>query len=165
MSVLLIDAGNSRVKWVRVENGVWQQQGVLENVQITARLFDGMPPLERILASNVAGEQTAHQLREACAGLMCEIEFIHAQPIQCGVRNTYQQPAQLGSDRWAALIAAWQQEQRACLVVCCGTATTIDALSEQGVFLGGFILPGLAAMRQGLPQSARKLADCSGEVQ
>jgi type III pantothenate kinase len=73
------------------------------------------------------------------------------------VRNAYDQPAQLGSDRWAALIAARQRVKQACLVVNCGTATTVDALSSQGVFLGGLILPGVGLMMQSLLKNTAQL--------
>jgi type III pantothenate kinase len=70
----------------------------------------------------------------------------------------------LGSDRWAALIAAWQHVQGACLVVNCGTATTVDALSPQGEFMGGLILPGVSLMRQSLLGGAAQLDEANGRV-
>jgi type III pantothenate kinase len=84
---------------------------------------------------------------------------------QCGVRNGYQQPEQLGSDRWAALIAAWQYVQGACLVVNCGTATTVDALSAKGEFLGGLILPGVSLMQRSLATNTAQLIEESGSLQ
>ncbi|MCA9398266.1 MAG: type III pantothenate kinase, partial [Candidatus Omnitrophica bacterium] len=51
------------------------------------------------------------------------------------------EPCQLGSDRWAALIAAWDKYHESCLVINIGTAMTVDALSNDGVFLGGIIVP------------------------
>ena len=92
----------------------------------------------------------AQQLQAVCDQWSCSIEFIAARNEQCGVRNLYQPPVQLGSDRWAALIAAWQQEHTSCLVVNCGTATTLDALSAQGEYLGGLILPGVSMMQKSL---------------
>jgi type III pantothenate kinase len=93
------------------------------------------------------------------------VNFVAAQAELCGVRNLYDQPEQLGSDRWAALIAAWHQVRRACLVVNCGTATTIDALSAQGEFIGGLILPGLTLMQQSLSQGTAQLSVSKGVVQ
>lgn len=152
MTMLLIDAGNSRIKWALIEGSTWQQQGKLENGQIAKlrQLFAELPSPHKVLVSNVAGEHRGQQLRVACAAWACPIDFISAQVEQCGVRNTYQPAAQLGSDRWAALIAARHKIGTACLVVDCGTATTIDALSAEGEFLGGLILPGLDMMRHSL---------------
>ena len=164
MKMLLIDAGNSRVKWATVEGGKWLQQNVLENTHATGlgMAFSELPPPDRILISNVAGENMAQLLSAACAAWQCPIEFIVAKVTQCGVRNAYEHPAQLGSDRWAALIAAWHQERASCLVVNCGTATTVDALSAKGEFLGGLILPGVDMMRSSLAAGAAQLAQTEG---
>jgi type III pantothenate kinase len=157
--MLLLDAGNSRIKWAFAQDGAWSQHGSVATAE-TATLrttFADLPPPHRILASNVAGESVAQQLRTSCAAWNCEVEFVTAQAEQCGVRNTYTHPAQLGSDRWAALIAAWQQMRAACLVVNCGTATTIDALSDDGTFIGGLILPGVDMMQRSLAAGTAQL--------
>lgn len=159
MNMLLIDAGNSRTKWALVANRAWLRQGVLENAQADSlsAVFSQLPPPSKILTSNVAGEQMAEQLRTACAEWRCPIEFVEAREKQCGVRNLYEQIAQLGSDRWAALIAARQLQHLPCLVVNCGTATTVDALSADGEFLGGLILPGINMMQRSLATGAAQL--------
>jgi type III pantothenate kinase len=79
------------------------------------------------------------------------------------VGNTYAQPGQLGSDRWAALIAAWHLLGKAALVVNCGTATTIDALSAQGMFLGGLILPGVELMQRSVIGATAQLQSADAE--
>lgn len=152
MKILLIDAGNSRVKWALAQGGLWLQQGVVENAQVSTlgATFSALPPPHKILVSNVAGEAMAQQLRTACGAWSLPIAFISALAEQCGIRNSYQPATQLGSDRWAALIGARQQERAACLVINCGTATTIDALSAQGEFLGGLILPGVDMMQRSI---------------
>ena len=104
----------------------------------------------------------AQLLSAACATWRCPIEFIVAKVTQCGVLNSYEHPAQLGSDRWAVLIAAWHQERASCLVVNCGTATTVDALSAEGEFLGGLILPGVDMMHSSLAVGAAQLAQTVG---
>ncbi|MEO6423134.1 MAG: type III pantothenate kinase [Candidatus Nitrotoga sp.] len=164
MKMMLIDAGNSRVKWAMVDGGMWLQQNVLENTYATALImaFSKLLPPDRVLISNVAGENMAQLLSAACAAWGCPIEFIVAQTKQCGVHNLYEHPAQLGSDRWAALIAAWHQEHASCLVVNCGTATTVDALSAEGEFLGGLILPGVDMLLSSLAASAAQLAKPAG---
>lgn len=163
MIMLLIDAGNSRIKWVLVEGDVWQRQDKLENAQVGTlrKTFTGLPPPDKVLVSNVAGEHMMQQLRTACAAWLCPVEFITAKVEQCGVHNTYQHAAQLGSDRWAALIAA-RQQHLACLVVDCGTATTVDALSINGEFLGGLILPGIDMMRRSLADGSARLEENGG---
>jgi len=162
--MLLLDAGNSRIKWALAEGGVRLWQGVAGIAEWAAlqQAFASLPPPHKILVSNVAGKQVAQHVRAACAAWPCPVEFVTARDEQCGVRNAYQQPAQLGSDRWAALIAAWHQVRAACLVVNCGTATTVDALSNDGEFLGGLILPGVDMMRRSLIEGTAQLAAAEG---
>ena len=165
--MLLLDVGNSRCKWALAQNGIWTHQGVVGNTEWLAlqHAFAVLPLPLRILASNVAGEAMVQRLRAVCAVWTCSPEFIKASAAQCGVRNGYQQPERLGSDRWAALIAAWHHVQGATLVVNCGTATTIDALSAQGEFLGGLIVPGVSLMQHSLATNAAQLMAEQGTVQ
>lgn len=162
---LLIDAGNTRIKWALVDGSDWVRSGALPVGQAgeLPHLLAGSRDIPEIWASNVAGDEVAHHIRNIAAGQPGRPHFIAAQETQCGVRNGYSAAAQLGSDRWAALIAAWHLVQRKCLVVNCGTAITIDALSGQGEFLGGLILPGLDLMQSSLVAAADRLK--SGQVE
>lgn len=166
--MLLFDVGNSRCKWARVENGRWQNEGAFNNSDTASwqklmETFAGQAAPQRMLVSNVAGAAVEKRLREL--GAICSLvpEFIVARAEQCGVYNAYEQPSQLGSDRWAALIAAWRHVGSACLVVNCGTATTVDALSGQGEFLGGLIFPGMELMQRSLLQNTAQLGMEMGE--
>lgn len=165
--MLLIDIGNSRCKWARIENGMQTRQGVAGNAdwQALQQSFVELSAPSRIIVSNVGGEEMAQRLRELCARWAAPVEFVVARGEQCGVHNRYEQPERLGSDRWAALIAAWRRMRRACLVVNCGTATTVDALSASGEFLGGLILPGVTLMRHSLLHNTAQLNDASGRLQ
>ena len=170
---LLIDAGNSRIKWALVSGEDWLCRGDLPTVQaerLSRAIADqlalqnpgtGLHDIRLVWASNVAGEECARHIRNIGAG--GSAHFVVAQKAQCGVRNGYSSPAQLGSDRWAALIAAWHLVQGACLVVNCGTATTIDALSAQGEFVGGLILPGVELMQHSLVAATDRLQAAQGE--
>jgi type III pantothenate kinase len=155
--ILAIDAGNSRVKWGWYEPKTQDGWSSIANVSLIefAASSDHINPFsathenpERILISNVAGEG-AHQLIVNWTSIFeAAPEWIHGEREQCGVRSRYEQPTQLGPDRWASLIAARALEPgRACLVVNAGTCTTVDMLTEGGEFTGGLILPGIDLMR------------------
>lgn len=149
---LLIDAGNTRIKWALVaDDGAWLRDGVLPVGQAgeLPGLFADAQGLQQIWVSNVAGTEVTHHIRNIRVGQPAQHHVV-AQQLQCGVRNGYSNAAQLGSDRWASLIAAWHLVQGECLVVNCGTAITIDALSGKGEFLGGLILPGVELMQRSL---------------
>ncbi|TAN73195.1 MAG: type III pantothenate kinase [Gallionella sp.] len=170
---LLIDAGNTRIKWALVNNGDWLLGGALPVQQASGlqqhfagqfgKLVTDLRDIQQTWVSNVAGEEVAGAIRNACAAPQCPPRFITAQAAQCGVRNGYAQPSQLGSDRWAALIAAWRLTGRSCLSVNCGTATTIDALSGQGEFIGGLILPGVELMQHSLGAATARLQPARGK--
>lgn len=165
--MLLLDVGNSRCKWARIENGVWTHRGVVGNTEFLAlqRSFEQLSPPSRIIISNVGGEALAQRLRSVCSMWPAQAEFVLARKEQCGIKNTYENPSKLGSDRWAALIAAWQRLGHAGLVVNCGTATTVDALSDAGEFLGGLIIPGITLMQQSLSRDTAQLQAEEGCLQ
>lgn len=150
MTRLLIDAGNTNIKLAWVTGGHWSPVASMP-VNCACELnFAEYGPVQKVWASNVAGDEVAQQIARACAERGFPLQFIKAKGEQCGVRNGYKLPNQLGSDRWAALIAAWHHVRSACLVVNSGTATTIDALSERGEFIGGLILPGMELMQRSM---------------
>lgn len=173
MPELLIDAGNTRIKWALVEADAWLCSGVLpvqQAAELSQHLADhcdtfgvGLHDIKQIWVSNVAGEEVAQSIRNISAKRSVKVHFVVAQEEQCGVRNGYLQAAQLGSDRWAALIAAWHLVHGECLVVSCGTATTIDTLSAQGEFSGGLILPGIELMLSSLGATSTRLKMGSGK--
>lgn len=162
---LLIDAGNTRIKWAFVKNNDWLGGGVLpveQAADLSQHLVD-IYDAKQIWVSNVAGENIAQHIRNLSVLGSCQARFIASRDQQCGVRNRYTNALQLGSDRWAALIAAWHLEGRECLVVNCGTATTVDTLSKQGEFIGGLILPGVELMQHSLFAGTAQLNPSQGE--
>lgn len=162
--MLLLDIGNSRIKWALVQEGRQLYMGAFDNSALVSlqQEFVRLPVPSRILVSNVAGEDASKRVRTLCAAWDRPVDFVSAKLAQCGVRNGYAEPQRLGSDRWAALIAAWHEVRGACLVVSCGTATTVDALSAQGEFLGGLILPGVDMMQRSLAMGTAQLAATEG---
>lgn len=164
--MLLLDAGNSRCKWAYVENGAWVHHGAVDNgeIAILQQIFAGLPQPVRVIVSNVGGLVHEQELRQLCNLWPVSPEFVTARREACGVSNGYEEPSRLGSDRWAALIAAWRRVGQRCLVVNCGTATTVDALSERGEFIGGLILPGITLMRQSLSRGTAQLPDMQGQI-
>ncbi len=136
----------------------WEE---LSSLQTEARNW---PQLERILMANVAGVAGEARLQQALPELdWSRLERIRSLPGAAGVSNGYRVPEQLGVDRWCALIGAWALEQRACLVVTAGTATTVDSLDASGRFLGGLILPGVDLMKGALAKGTAGLPWAQGQ--
>ena len=164
--ILTVDAGNTRIKWGLRQDAAWLRTGALPSAQAPA-LGDGLGEVaapERMLVANVAGEAVRAGIEQAARGLGCVPEFIESRAAQCGVRSSYDDPAQLGVDRWAALIGARRLVEGSCLAVNAGTALTVDALSDEGVFLGGIIVPGVELMRRALDAHTAGLRLQPGEV-
>lgn len=160
-ALLAIDAGNTRVKWGVYEQGERSAGGAVAHDAL-ARIFSGTVPA-RVIASNVAGAHVAALLREHCAVAGAALTVIDSRASQCGVTNGYRNPAQLGTDRWAALIGAARLGAGAKLVVMAGTATTVDALTAEGVFPGGLIVPGVTLMRTALNRNTAQLGADAGQ--
>lgn len=169
--MLLIDAGNTRIKWAIAEDGAplgqWRESGSVSHEHIT-ELADDWCNLStrRVLVSNVAGAQVRTQLEDIILQTWpsCLIEWF-ASAVECaGIRNGYRQPQQLGCDRFASAIGAHAMFPRqALLVATCGTATTIDAISADGVFSGGMILPGLKLMAASLARNTAQLPEVTAD--
>jgi len=171
---LLIDIGNSRIKWaVQEPEGLTQQQAVDHHDLTTRQAIDQIlkpcGSVDAVLVSNVAGPSIAAMLRQAVnehAGIEPIFVTPRAECIVRGrvLRNAYQQPTQLGIDRWLAMMAARGLSADAVLVVSAGTAMTLDAINDQGQHLGGLIVPGVHLMKQSLLQHTSDLAMRSGQV-
>jgi type III pantothenate kinase len=162
LTILAIDAGNSRIKWGVANERGWLQRGWIDTADAAglADAFKALPAPTRIVVSNVAGERARDGITQALAGYRAAPLWVSGRDQQCGVKSGYADPAQLGADRWAGLIAAWKlhgQHGQACVVVNAGTTLTVDALSGEGVFLGGIIVPGLDLMRQSLDSGTAQL--------
>ncbi len=160
----MIDAGNSTLKWVVVEAGEWRGQGRSDYADWSGLKGELSARTDCYIASvtDPAREQRLAALLDdagiAPTWLKAEADF-------ADLKNTYLNPQQLGVDRWMGLIAARQRSREPVLVVSAGTAMTVDALSADGVFLGGVIVPGATLMRQALRQGTAQIADSTGEWQ
>jgi type III pantothenate kinase len=106
---------------------------------------------KRILAVSVLGERFNWTLSHwARSNVGVDIEFVETQPASHGVKIAYSDPQRLGVDRFVALVGARHHVHTASVIIDCGTAVTLDAITSQGQHLGGLIFPGLQTMRRSL---------------
>jgi type III pantothenate kinase len=163
--IVAIDAGNTRTKWATFDAaGRVIGQGSIANAHIEtlADQHAQWQGCRRAVISNVAGAEMAARLLAVCDGMGLPVRWVRSAHVQCGVHNGYAQPDLLGSDRWAALVAAWNRLHQPCVVATAGTALTVDALSATGEFLGGLILPGYNMMCQSLLAGTAGLTRADG---
>lgn len=160
--ILDIDWGNTRIKWriqddtesdaqtfaieLAQEDTVASIPAALQAIKNHA-LFQQGKQLDRVrvvsVRSKTANTALADQLKDFFA---VKAEFARTAKRTAGVVNHYQNPEQMGVDRWSAVVAAVKNvaDVRACCVVDAGSAMTIDCVNAAAEHLGGFILPGLA---------------------
>jgi len=145
---LLLDAGNSALKWATLDADRIGQRG-------SSGYHDTIPPawpqlgdLDAIALSSVTTAARTDSMIKWCRQLwpQCPLSIISSPAQGCGVSNAYPQPERLGSDRWAALIGAHRHYSGDKCIVDAGTALTIDLLHANGQHLGGFIVPGNHSM-------------------
>jgi type III pantothenate kinase len=152
--LLLVDIGNTRIKWARLADGQMGKQHAAANAGWDARQYArvigrGWSRGEgRIVVSSVAGNQT-HQLLVAAArqaGAPAP-EFVASERSAAGLTTEYLDPWRLGVDRFVGAIGAHHlaSGQPVC-VVNVGTAMTIDLVDGSGRHRGGAIVPGPALM-------------------
>lgn len=173
---LLFDVGNTRLKWAAVESTqhpsdqqkkLWAYSGSissksLQSSEHRAELADyiakTLPKPNVIAFSCVAGQEAIDKLKLLFPQWQ-DVEWRQLMGDSSfeGVRTLYQDPAKLGADRWAAIIAARTLATVNTLIINAGTATTIDLLGSNGVHYGGWILPGLEIMQKSLETNAAQL--------
>ena len=158
--ILAVDAGNSRIKWALHDRSAFVHEGWVARADLglLEQAWANLPSAEAIVVANVAGEAVRAGLQKLFARWKAEPRWVNATVAQCGVVSRYDNPSQLGADRWAALIGARQLVSGSCLVVNAGTAMTVDALSAQGEFLGGIIVPGFELMHEALASNTAGLS-------
>ncbi len=164
---LLVDLGNTRIKWVLSGPDEWRPDARLLEGHSTETLLDevwlGLASPSKIVVASVASAETLQGLERWVADhWSSRVYVVRPQAELLGVKNGYHRPETLGADRWAALIAARRLVSGAVCIVDCGTALTIDALASDGRFLGGVIFPGLRVLRTSLVQATSGIPETSG---
>jgi type III pantothenate kinase len=153
VSALVVDIGNSRIKWAVLEG---ERLGKAQAAEYSGwraqdfarRVIGSRRDVERILVSNVAADEVSDALAAGArlAGAP-KPERVTTQRRACGVTIGYVDPWRLGVDRLLAMIAAHHRfAGRPVCAVAVGTAMTIDLVGGDGRHRGGAIIPGPTLM-------------------
>lgn len=153
--IVLVDIGNTRVKWCQWygsdchHHGEAVSETLLDNEWAVA--FTNIDKPDRVIACCVGKAHILLSLEKwVKQNWDIEVDVITTSATACGVHNGYVIPTQLGVDRWAAMVAAYVACKRGVCVVDCGTAVTVDVIEPSGRHLGGLILPGKRLMKSAL---------------
>ena len=152
MAILDIDMGNTRTKW---------RCGADAGTLPAPKLPEQSLRPDRVRVATVLRNMTA-VAQTARARYGVEAEFAQVQTRHAGLVCGYREPARLGVDRWLATLAAWHVSHKALVVVCAGTAATVDFVSSEGRHQGGYIAPGLRLMREVLQQRTADVGSAGG---
>lgn len=99
-----------------------------------------------------------HSLKNACSKYFNLTPFILGPGVRTGLKIKYKNPAEVGADRIANAIAAYDMyPDKDVLIVDFGTATTICLVTKDKTYQGGVILAGLNLSMKGLEEKTAKL--------
>lgn len=173
--MLLIDAGNTFVKWRLKPESSEPEEGRFPTPRFGLSPAIGesldkewgeLAAPSRVLVASVAGAAFDAALRDWIASRWnVPAEFVVPRRKAFGVTNGYRKPDQLGADRWAALVASRERAQSAACVIDVGSALTFDLMDAEGQHHGGLILPGLAMMRRSLAVDTARIAESETEAE
>lgn len=161
--ILLLDIGNTRIKWAQLLDAALTPQQALLHKGVSRqewldKLFRERFRPARVLVASVAGEEMTALIRsESLRKWQVEPEFAASTAVAGGVTNAYSDASALGVDRWLAVLAAHELGSAAC-VIDAGTAVTIDVVDGRGLHLGGLIVPGIDMMMNALLDRTSEIA-------
>jgi type III pantothenate kinase len=176
MTFLAIDIGNTRLKWAQYETPAPGAQLLahgaefLENID---KLGDGpwaeLSEPTHMLGCQVAGDALKRRAEEQMELWDVPPQWVVSNSEEAGLRNGYDHPTRLGTDRWVAMVGARHRVlrrdgPRPMVVVMVGTAVTVEAVDVEGTFLGGLILPGHGIMLRALESGTAGLHVPTGDV-
>jgi type III pantothenate kinase len=177
MTFLAIDIGNTRLKWALYPSAAAGEQplaGGAEFLENIDKLADGewsrLAKPGRMLGCCVAGDAVKRRVEEQMEEQWdVPAHWVVPSAAEAGIVNGYDHPTRLGADRWVAMIGARHRmlasgPPRPMVVVMVGTAVTVEAVDEQGRFLGGLILPGHGIMLRALESGTAGLHVPTGDV-
>ncbi len=162
MTYILLDAGNSYLKLAKIEQDA-EKITEIERFsydhlkhELTHYLQDQF--VSAAVLSNVNNLNISHTIIDVLHKLwQIEPHQLVVEQGKYGLFTRYDNPRLLGSDRWAALIAAKNEFDCNVCIIDCGSAVTIDVLTDRGIHLGGLITPGISMSRNALGISASQL--------
>jgi len=159
--VLVVDAGNTRIKVTAFENDqiLWIKRDESDLAAI------GFIPDAVYFASVRSSEESAllySGIQKQFPESRCFA--LSSQSSACGVNNAYVEPERLGIDRWLGVVAAHHVMRCDVVVVDAGTAIKVDVVNESGIHLGGYIAPGLVMMESSLLSKTARIRYSPNEV-
>jgi type III pantothenate kinase len=167
--LLCIDVGNTNItlglyegenlgpRWrLATDHERMPDEFILQLLGLLGLAGVGREKIDGAAIASVVPPLTGRWVEVCRRGLACEPLVVDAG-VQIGVRVLYDDPGAVGADRLVDAVAAYRLYGGPACIVDFGTATTFDALSAEGDYLGGAIAPGVGIAAQALFQRTAKL--------
>lgn len=167
--LLAIDVGNTQTQagvyhgeellheWrISTERGATADELAAHHDQILRLRGGSLGELDEMVVASVVPPLSAEYRSLALKYLQREALMI-GPGVRTGISLAIDNPRELGADRLVNAVAAYRMHGGPCIVVDFGTATTFDAISEAGEYLGGAIAPGLETSLDALTARAARL--------
>jgi type III pantothenate kinase len=167
--LLAIDVGNTntvlgvyegsvlREHW-RIETShtrTYDEYGILSRQLFAVAGID--PRAVKAVAISSVVPPLAFTLEQMCLRYFQVVPLFVGPGVKTGMPILYDNPREVGADRVVNAVAAYERWRCGLVVVDFGTATTFDAVSQKGEYLGGAICPGIAVSMEALFRNASKL--------
>ena len=170
MKSLWLDIGNTRLKYWITEHEQIVEHAAELHLQSPADLLLGLIQhfqglnIQQVGVSSVLDQENNQRIQSILKRLAVPVIFAKVHIEYAGLKCGYDDPKQLGIDRWLQVLAVANDTNQNYCVISCGTALTID-LADGLQHLGGYILPNLYLLRDSLIQNIKgiKIPDAAFE--
>lgn len=170
-SLLIIEIGNSHIS-VATDIGSdirtnirFKREQTDEVLETAEQSWNALPEdrVRSVIAASVVRE-TLHVVRERMGERLNEPIRVVGEDLHLPITLAVESPKSVGIDRICSAAAAYDRIGRACAVAGFGTAITVDCVNDEGVFMGGAILPGLNLQARSLNEWTDALPRVSVEA-
>ena len=161
-TILAFDVGNTTIRFACIKSDEVTEPGSCQLGELAGfsgkikSLWDSIPEPKEIVACSVNASGTK-ALEAAVSEAVSENIRLVGRDIPLPIETDLADPNACGTDRLCAAIAAFDRLGTACIIADFGSAITIDCVNDEGVFLGGAILPGLEMSTSALHQNTCQL--------
>lgn len=145
--VLLVDAGNTNVKFCLVDAN--QTMSLLPEMEVNSKTDLKSLNIKQVLLCSVREAAFASELKQQSVSTNINFRQIFTEPVSFGTKCAYKNYQTLGVDRWMNILAAAKDPEDTILTFSIGTAMTVD-LIHQKQHLGGWITPGFDMSKNAL---------------
>ena len=167
--ILAMDVGNTNIKTALFEGKeMYKYWRMSTNIHSTSDEYgirlssmfahDGVPvsAVEGIVVSSVV-PTVNFTIEHMLQNYFGKTPLFVAPGVRTGINIKYENPRELGSDRIANAVAAYEEYGGPCIFIDFGTATTFGVVDEKANFLGGLICPGIKLSSEALVTGTAKL--------